>query len=607
MKYVQRFVVVGMSALVMACGSGGSGSGAGGGDGDGSTPQPSDGLNPPVDTALVINEFTAVSGASPQAIQLSWEVSDSDLVSSYRLLVSRSGDSDFVVVNGADSLPGLTQGFNLNVPGYLPSWLNARYQLEALAADSSLLATQVLTYRHDPEVPLADLSSITYLKSSNPDKEDDFGTAIALSGDGKTLVVGAPSEDGSLAANGTTEDDNNLHSSGAAYVFSKVEAGWQQVAYLKAYDSEFFHRFGQAVAISADGSTIAVGSGKYGSVYTFTLNNNRWQRQGDAISLVSSSGVDFSRELALSSDGKIMAIGAPSNDSAASGGDEPNPELRNSGAVYIYEYANKAWQQQAFIKASNAGVEDFFGAAISLSADGNQLVVGAPSEDSDGRGVQGEQNNNNSTNSGAVYAFTRSGSDWLQSAYIKPSDDNDDAHFGDALAISGDGSMMVVGAPFKQAVDDNSGFLVDFGGAYIFVQQDGQWRQQAFVRSDNIDALDRFGAAVSTDYSGSVIAISAPSENSVTSGIDGDSGNTAGSGAGFGASYVFMRNGDQWLQQSYVKAANTGSQDRFGHVIKLSGDGSTLAVSAPSEDGSASGVNGTANDATVDAGAVYLY
>jgi hypothetical protein len=50
----------------------------------------------------------------------------------------------------------------------------------------------------------------------------------------------------------------------------------------------------------------------------------------------------------------------------------------DSGAVYVFTRAGTAWTQQAYVKASNTGADDWFGLSVALSADGTRLAVGAP-------------------------------------------------------------------------------------------------------------------------------------------------------------------------------------------------------------------------------------
>jgi hypothetical protein len=83
---------------------------------------------------------------------------------------------------------------------------------------------------------------------------------------------------------------------------------------------------------------------------------------------------------------------------------------------------------------------------VALSADGNTMAVGAPWEDSNAIGVNGNQAGNSSPASGAVYVFSRSGSTWLQQAYVKASNTEGGDFFGWSVALSADGNTLAVGA-----------------------------------------------------------------------------------------------------------------------------------------------------------------
>src|SRR5205814_707528 len=93
-------------------------------------------------------------------------------------------------------------------------------------------------------------------------------------------------------------------------------------------------------------------------------------------------------------------------------------------------------------------------------------------------------------------------------------------------------------------------------------------------------------------------------ESSAATGIGGNQGDdTAG---GSGAAYVFVRTGTTWSQQAYLKASNTGTGDRFGTSVAVSGD--TVVVGAIFEDGAAVGVDGDASsNAAANAGAAYVF
>ena len=100
-----------------------------------------------------------------------------------------------------------------------------------------------------------------------------------------------------------------------------------------------------------------------------------------------------------------------------------------------------------YIKASNTGRGDEFGTSVSISGDGNTLAVGARNEDSNSTGVDGVENNNNTTDTGAVYVFVRdsSSSKWSQQAYIKASNTGEYDQFGYSVSLSENGNTLAVG------------------------------------------------------------------------------------------------------------------------------------------------------------------
>ena len=115
----------------------------------------------------------------------------------------------------------------------------------------------------------------------------------------------------------------------------------------------------------------------------------------------------FGSAVALSADGNTLAVGSEWEDSNARGinGDQTDNTVNGSGAVYVFRRSGSTWTQQAYVKASNTDVGDWFGYAVALSTDGNTLAVGADYEDSNARGINGDQTNNSADLSGAVYLY----------------------------------------------------------------------------------------------------------------------------------------------------------------------------------------------------------
>jgi hypothetical protein len=323
----------------------------------------------------------------------------------------------------------------------------------------------------------------------------------------------------------------------------------------------------------------------------------------------------FGRSVALSGDGNTLAVGVHMEDSSAKGVhlmSQTDNHANGSGAVYLFTRSGATWLQQAYIKASNTETGDAFGASVALSKDGDILAVGAPEEDSNVTGIDGDQTNNGAAASGAVYLFTRSGAAWSQQAYMKSSNTWEGDFFGYAIALSGDGGTLAVGAPNEDSIatgidgdqtDDSAG---NAGAVYLFMQSGGRWLQQAYIKAANTGRSDWFGYAVALSENGSALSVGAPNEDSHATGIGGEM--TDNSGRDSGAAYLFTRSGMTWSQQVYVKAGNAEPFDQFGTSVALSGDGNTLAVAALGEDSNATGVNGiqTDNSATTS-GAVYLF
>ncbi|MBK7827369.1 hypothetical protein [Nannocystis sp.] len=176
--------------------------------------------------------------------------------------------------------------------------------------------------------------------------------------------------------------------------------------------------------------------------------------------------------------------------------------------------------------------------------------------------------------------------------YIKASNTGVDDSFGSRVAISGDGGTLAVSAPLEGSgaagVDgdqtDNS--AVGAGAVYLFTRVDDAWAQEAYLKAANPDPGDQFGFKLALSGDGATLAVAALYEDSLAAGIDGDPGNA---GVDVGAVYVFARTGGAWSQQAYVKASNSGSEDRFGYSVALSSDGDTLAVGALLEEDSPTG------------------
>ena len=466
----------------------------------------------------------------------------------------------------------------------------------------------------------------TYIKSSNPGVDDEHGLNIALDGD--TLVVGAHLEDSDATGvdgDGTNDDASG---SGAAYVYVRDPATntWSQQAYLKASNTGVTDNFGFDVAI--DGDTIVVGA-RYedsdatgvdgdgsnddaslaGAAYVFERDpaTGVWAQSAYLKAANADAGDLFGFSVAISRGTIVVGANRERSNSAGVNGDDTIDSLYRAGAAYVFtQDTNGVWSQQAYLKSSNPGYNDQFGWDVAI--DGDTIAVSARYDDSNATGIDGDASNNSRSNSGAVFVFTRDASNvWTQQAYIKASNPSSGDQFGIGLALDGD--TLVCGTQTEDSAantidgDGSDNSASNAGAAYVFVRDSaGAWSQQAYLKAANSGEGDNFGRNVRIDGDTIVVAAYREDGGAVTvNGADDDAVTDAG------AAYVFTRDANGvWTQTAYLKAQNTGAEDRFGHDIAISGG--LVVVGAYNEDGGTSGVGGdTSDDGIEDSGAVYVY
>lgn len=292
-----------------------------------------------------------------------------------------------------------------------------------------------------------------YIKASNAEGGDNFGWALALSGNGDTLAASAIDE-----ASGTTgvkqdgdmpddpaSDDDSADMSGAVYLFSRDDAGtWSQQAYIKASNTDTLDQFGWSTALTGDGTSLAVGA-------IYEDSTARGINCGGNLVDDDANGIPDCQE----------------NDDGTAD---------DSGAVYFFSCDRAGnWSQQAYMKGSNTGMKDEFGHGIALSDDGNRLAASALKEASNATGINGDRNTNNAGGSGAAYLFVRDpGNAWSQRAYIKAPNTDASDNFGSAVALSSDGNTLAVGSWLEDSNatgiggDQSNNDAGDSGAVYLY-------------------------------------------------------------------------------------------------------------------------------------------
>jgi hypothetical protein len=471
-----------------------------------------------------------------------------------------------------------------------------------------------------------------YIKASNTDAGDTFHV-LAVSGDGLRMAVGASTEDSAATGVNGNEASNSAASSGAVYIFRNDNGIWVQEAYLKASNTDAGDFFGRAVDMDERGIRVFVGAyqedssatgingnqannsqNNSGAVYVFRRIGTTWSQEAYIKSSNSRGGDNFGYKLSVSDVGNVLAVSAPGEDSNATGidGDQSDNSASNSGAVYMFERNGTTWTQQSYIKASNTEAQDQFGFYdVAVSGNGTKLAVGAAGERSNATGINGDQNDNSVNGAGAVYVYGYDGTNWYQEAYVKPINSVVGISFGFRLSLSRDGNVLAASGPGDASASTgingnpaNTG-AGGSGAVYIYKKQGFNWNFDSYIKSSNSEASDSFGYQLSMDDSGSVLAVSAISEDSMATGINGSQNDNSNTQSG--AAYLFKNNGATWEQTMYIKASNTDADDRFGYGVSLSNDGTLLAISAVGEDSNATGVGGDqSNNSAGNSGAVYI-
>ena len=353
-------------------------------------------------------------------------------------------------------------------------------------------------------------SQQAYIKASNTGEAgtdgnfgdgDQFGFSASLSDDGNTLAVGANAEDSNATGINGDQNDNSMQSAGAAYIFVRNGTTWTQQAYVKAPNTAANVQFGYSVALSADGNTFAVsafdeggssrvvrgpegpftaGRNGTGAIYVYTRAAGTWKLQAYLKASNAENGDSLGVVVSISDDGTTIAGGILDEDCFSTGVNPSNAcdndqaSDTSVGAAAIFIRNGTQWAQQALIKASNTGKEDWFGSRLQLSGDGNTLAVSAQLEDSAAQGINGKQDDDSAQEAGAVYFFTRNGTTWAQRAYVKSSNDEAFDEFGSSVALSRDGRTMAVGARGEDSSakglngnqTDNS--MKEAGAVYVF-------------------------------------------------------------------------------------------------------------------------------------------
>ena len=266
------------------------------------------------------------------------------------------------------------------------------------------------------------------------------GTSVAISADGNTAIVGGPA-------------DNTYK--GAIWVFIRSGGSWiqQGTKLVGTGITAIYSSQGTSVSISADGNTVLVGgtsdNNNKGASWVFVRTGTSWTQQGTKLLGTGTVGsiVYQGSSVSLSADGNTAIVGGNGDDGFI-------------GAVWIFTRSGSSWTQQGTkLVGSNTAESSNQGQAVSISADGNTVIVG------------GFWDGINPNHSGAVWIFTRTGSSWTQEGgKIVGTGAIGYANQGSSVSLSADGNTAIVGG-YRDGADK--------GATWVYTRSSGAWTQQS--------------------------------------------------------------------------------------------------------------------------------
>ena len=334
----------------------------------------------------------------------------------------------------------------------------------------------------------------------------DSGTALALSSDGNTLLVGQPgihsarvyswvndawtedavfTEDSGTGTSVAISADGDIAAVGnptqsKVYLYKKSGGVWSTFGTITGPRSNFL--FGKAIDLSDDGLTIIIGEpctesqiNDSGAVYVYTwTSGTAWSIRGNSIPGNTNSLHGYS--VAISGDGTVIAMSAILDDTA----------YFNSGYVKLYTFVTGAWVQRGST-LYGLDVGERFGYALDVSLDGTSLVVGTPY---------------NGPESGQVKVYRWNTTEWIQRGFdMKGASAGE--FFGNAVALSDDGNTVIIGALLNSEVFFNGGQVK------VFQWTGSTWEQIGNV-IDSQAPGDFTGTSVALSSDGLIIAVGAP-------------------------------------------------------------------------------------------------
>lgn len=441
--------------------------------------------------------------------------------------------------------------------------------------------------------------------------DSQFGHNISMSGDGSTLVVGSPSI-----------TDGYHKCTGEIHVFTKCIDEWTQETTLNVCNLPNDSELGFSVSISDCGNIIVAGAPAYsfidrnnqiicnaGAVFVFVKHECQWKLICKLLSPTIKAGDRFGHSVDISGNGHVIAVGSPCVDGT---------DTQDNGSTHVFVKCGCGYRHLQELIPEDLVDGMHFGFSVSLSCDGDCVVVGAPSnklicDDTPATGSTDTGPTDScgtdlgtliptaSTDNGIglAFVFCRTHCGYILTEILEPGDGNIDDMFGTAVKISGNGCVIAIGSPCHDIVNvgtdtgptetgstdtgstdtcptdtvgtdmvgtdtasTDTGAIIDAGAVYTYKKDKCEWKFIEKVTSNIILPNAKFGTSLSLSCDGSVLVVGAPD---LDDGIE--------------TVCIFVKRKHSWEQQACLKGDSLNSN--FGKTVDVDKCGKFLAIGAP--------------------------
>lgn len=330
------------------------------------------------------------------------------------------------------------------------------------------------------------------------------------------------------------------------YTRTEGDVAWSKTAEFGATTAYEEGYFGSSVSLSQDGNTLVVGApgqNAKGASTVYTRMDGEWS-EGTILPVVGTNNDRIGYAVAISDNAKVIAVGAPSQNVTGSG---------RAGRLWVYEDVAGKWTFRSLVASGAPQTDMGFGSAVATSADGSDIIVGAPQYD-----VYDDVKKAAQSSSGRVEVIRRSGNAWAFSTHLTYAETAKPDYFvGSSVALSSDGTTIAIGIPGYDSA------VTDAGAVSIYKKVNNGWDRVATSSSD-VYASAQAGRAVSLSSTGEYLAVGAPGYLSDKGGV-----------------VVLKRTATSYEAVNSHFDATGGAGGLLGKSIAISDDARVIAAGAP--------------------------